>query len=145
MPSTRFAVAAHVLAAMALHPGKPMTSEHLARSVSTNPAVIRRLLCQLARAGLTQSQLGVGGGAMLARPAGEITLRDIFTAVEEDPLVPMPRAEPNQECPVGCHIGAALGEGIAHAETAFFQALEATTVAQVATRIQTLEREGEQS
>src|SRR5258708_39480165 len=78
--SSRFAVAVHVLTALAVGDGTPMRSEDLAFSASTSPVVIRGLLSRLSEAGVTRSQLGAGGGAMLARPAGEIRLLDVFWA-----------------------------------------------------------------
>src|SRR3712207_248133 len=64
--SSRFAVAVHILTLLADAGGEPVTSEYIAASVNTNPSLIRRLLSALARAGLTTSQLGTGGGALLA-------------------------------------------------------------------------------
>ena len=72
--STRFAVAVHILTALAVNDGNAVRSEQLASSASTNPTVIRRILSMLAEAGLTSSQLGYGGGATLAKPANQITL-----------------------------------------------------------------------
>lgn len=60
--------------------GQPATSELIAASVNTNPSLIRRLLSQLAKAGLTTSQMGSGGGALRARPADKFTLLDVYKA-----------------------------------------------------------------
>jgi DNA-binding IscR family transcriptional regulator len=81
--STRFAVAVHTLAALAVSGGKPLRSEDLAISVNTGPVVIRGLLSRLSGAGLTRSQLGAGGGALLAKPANRIRLIDVYQAVED--------------------------------------------------------------
>ena len=51
--SSRLAVAVHTLATLALHKGEPVRSEVIAKSASTNPAVIRRLLSMLNAAGLS--------------------------------------------------------------------------------------------
>ena len=61
--NTRFAVAVHILTLLHTQQGEPATSEYIASSVNTNPSLIRRLLSQLARAGLTASQMGTGGGS----------------------------------------------------------------------------------
>jgi Rrf2 family protein len=106
--SSRFAVAVHILTLLEQGGGGPVTSEHIAGSVNTNPAVIRRLLGLLARAGLTRSQFGAGGGALLARPAAEITLLDVYRAVEEGEVFALHREAPNPACPVGRHIQASL-------------------------------------
>lgn len=130
--STRFAVAIQVLTALALSPGKPVPSELLATSVHTNPTVIRRLLGQLAAAGLATSQLGQGGGALLAKSADMITLLDIFNAVEEPTLFHLPRQEPSKECVVGCHIREVLKDRLARVQDAVEGQLERQTLADVA-------------
>jgi Rrf2 family protein len=43
-----------------------------------------KTLKSLSAAGITSSKEGSGGGAFLAKPVSEITLLDIFTAVEQD-------------------------------------------------------------
>lgn len=81
-----------------------MTSERIALSVNTNPAVVRRLLMQLSAAGLTASQLGTGGGAILAKAPEDISLLDIYSAVDELELFPLHRSPPNVKCLVGRNI-----------------------------------------
>ncbi|MEO1136667.1 MAG: Rrf2 family transcriptional regulator, partial [Pseudomonadota bacterium] len=65
--STRYCVAVHLMTLLASDRSAPQTSQTLAESVATNPAVVRRLLSALSRAGLVRSQLGKGGGALLAK------------------------------------------------------------------------------
>lgn len=81
--STRFVVSLHMLALLADHGDMPLRSEDIAASVNSNAAVVRALLLRLASAGLTRSQLGNRGGAMLARPSSEIRLVDVYHAVED--------------------------------------------------------------
>lgn len=133
--STRFWVAAHVLAILALHRREAVTSDKLASSVRTNPAVIRRLLGDLARAGLTSSRLGQGGGAALARPPKKISLLEIYRAVEASGIVAAPRNPPDADCLVGRTIGAALGGMTAKAEGAFFNALARSSLRDLARAI----------
>jgi Rrf2 family protein len=134
--STRFAVAVHILAILAAHEDCTVRSEALAQSVCTNPTVIRRLLCLLAEAGLTQSQLGYGGGTTLAKPAEQITLLDVFQTVEDPNLFEIPRNKPNQDCPIGCSIQDVLGKSTHKAQQALEAELAKTTIAQVAHEIQ---------
>jgi Rrf2 family protein len=133
--STRLAVATHVLAALALAGGRAVSSELIAHSVSTNPAFIRRLLASMARAGLTTSQLGTGGGALLARSADEITLLDVHHAVDEPPLLGVHHGGPNLACPLGKNILPILDAELAAATSAFERSLARTTIADVARRI----------
>ena len=130
--NTRFAVAVHILTFLQTQTGEPATSELIASSVNTNPSLIRRLLSQLARTGLTTSQMGTGGGALLARPAEAITLLDVYRAVDEDRDVIPLHPSPNPKCPVGRNIQSVLRARIDAAERALQEELAGTTIAELA-------------
>lgn len=130
--STRFAVAAHTLTALAVSGGKPMRSEDLAYSANTGAVVIRGLLSRLTAAGLTSSQLGAGGGALLARPAEDISLLDIYRAVENTELFALHRTPPCEACAVGGNILQALQPALERARQAMEQELAGVSVAQLA-------------
>ena len=136
--STRFAVAVHILTALAVNDGHAVRSEQLASSASTNPTVIRRILSMLAEAGLTSSQLGYGGGATLAKPANQITLLDVFQVVEEPNIFEMHRTPPDENCFVGRNIQQVLMRSMTKAQQALEAELSKTTIAEVAREIQTL-------
>jgi Rrf2 family protein len=143
--SSRFAFAVHVLALLALQEGAPLSSEMIAGSVNTNPALIRRLLTMLANAGLTGSQLGAGGGALLVREPRAITLLDVYRAVEDAQLFAMHREEPNPDCMVGRHIQASLRAIIDDAQRAMEASLAARTLADVVDDMQHSERKLERA
>ena len=75
-------MAVHVLTLMAWADDEPLKSEQVAESVNTNAVVIRRMLCELAESKLVVSQTGSMGGSRLARQPEEITLLEIYQAVE---------------------------------------------------------------
>ena len=130
MVPTRFAVAAHILLMVATEGGEPSTSQRLAVSINTNPVVIRRIIGQLARAGLVRVRRGPGG-AELTRGADAITLEDVWRAMHsraDGPLLPL-HANPDPRCPVGCRVHAVLGEAFGTAEHALERALSRTTLA----------------
>ena len=106
--SSRFSVAVHVLTLLAWAGDESLKSEQIACSVNTNAVVIRRILCQLAKAGLVASQTGAAGGSRLARPAAEITLREVYRAVEGRDIFALHRQPPNKRCRVGAEIGGVL-------------------------------------
>ena len=87
----RFAVGVHLLTALAANPGKVVRSDDIAESASTNPVVVRRLFSLMTAAGLISARLGPGGGFELARPASDITLRDVFAALESGEFLTGPR------------------------------------------------------
>lgn len=135
--NTRFAVAVHLLALLTLNQKTLNTSELMARSVNTNSVVIRRLTSQLKKAGLVQVRPGVGG-ASLTRAADEITLLDVYRAVntkQQAPLLPL-HPDPNQRCPIGRNIHDALEMPLAKANQAMLKSLETTSVADIAAFIQ---------
>ena len=129
--SSRFVIATHTLALLANGDGEPITSEWIAGSVNTNAVVIHRILAMLARAGLVASQEGAKGGTRLAMPAKNITLLAVYRAVEEGDLFASHPQPPNPNCPVGCHIQAALAPTLDAAEEAMAKSLAKTTVADV--------------
>jgi Rrf2 family protein len=127
--NSRFAVAVHILTLIARSEGQPVTSEYIAGSVNTNPSLVRRLLSQMTRAGLTTAQMGAGGGALLARPPEQITLRDVYRAVDEGELFGLHPEQPNPACPVGRNIQAMLETRFDAARQAMEAELDRTTVA----------------
>lgn len=133
--STRFAVAIHALAALAVGDGKPMRSEDLAYSANTNAVVIRGLLSRLNEAKLTTSQLGSGGGAMLAKPAGQIRLLDVYRAVEDTELFSLHRTPPCENCLVGGNIQEAMRPSLERARTALETELAMVTIADIASEV----------
>ena len=129
--SCRFAMAVHVLAVLAYKDGDRVTSELLARSVNTNPVVIRRLLLVLQEARLVETRKGAGFGSRLSRSAARINLDEVFRAVERDEAFCLPRKKPDQACPVGQCIQSALERVFKSALQALETDLSRTTLADV--------------
>ncbi|HLU55687.1 MAG TPA: Rrf2 family transcriptional regulator [Pseudonocardia sp.] len=130
--NSRLTVAAHALAWMALvrrSSDEFVTSERIAASVNTNPVVIRRAIGRLRAAGIVEVQRGAGAGCRLARPPESITLREVYEAVEHEPLFGLHARPPNQGCPVGRGIQPALAKVYGGVEDALRAELERTTVA----------------
>lgn len=104
--SSRFTIAVHIFACIdRFGKERRITSEFLADSVNTNPVIIRKLLIQLKGAGLLEVRRGKGG-ISVAKPLEEISLLDIYRAVEcvgGGKLFHF-HEEPNKNCPVGKNI-----------------------------------------
>jgi Rrf2 family protein len=134
--TSRFTMAVHALGMLACegerHPGGSLTSEAIAKSVNTNPVVVRRVLSDLRRAGLVRTRRGVGGGVVLAKPASKITLCAIWEALSEgETLFARHPAGPNPHCPVGLCIADYLEDLYGHAEEALKAALGRVTLTQL--------------
>ena len=129
--SSRFAVASHVLALLSVHQGEALSSEKLACSAGVNPVIVRGISSMLRRAGLVCSRQGVTG-LSLARPACEVSLLDVYRAVQPPERLIALHEHPNQECAVGRHIQATLGEVCSEAQAALEARLARTSLAELA-------------
>ena len=132
--SSRFTIAVHILICVDLF-GKhdPATSESLAGRIGVHPVVIRRILGQLRRAGLITVARGREGGAHIAKELTDITLADIFRAVESisgQSLFSF-HENPNPACPVGRSIHTILDGHLAAIQQAMEERMEQTTLADV--------------
>lgn len=133
LSSTRFAVAVHALTVLAKHADKgPVCSSMVAKSVNTNPVVIRRLMCELERTGLVSSAAGRSGGFQLNRAAEQISLADVYRAVEDDGIFRLHKTCDGSQCPIGAQLASILSQPLRAAEGALERSLAATTLKDIA-------------
>ncbi|WP_322180618.1 Rrf2 family transcriptional regulator [Neglectibacter caecimuris] len=128
--SSRFTVAIQVLLCMELlKDEQKVTSGLLASSAAVNPVVVRRLLQQLKAAGIVRVARGTGGAELL-KPAEEITLLEIYRAVEcvEKGELFHFHENPNPLCPVGRNIHGVLDERLTEIQKAMEQKMESMTL-----------------
>lgn len=106
--SSRLPIAVHILLAIVEFEDKEKTtSTFLAGSVNVNPVIIRNTLGQLKTAGLVTVKAGEGGASLAKKPKN-ITLMDVFNAVEKEEMLFHFHENPNPECPVGKNVHAVL-------------------------------------
>ncbi len=133
MSNSRYAVAIHILVVIAHFEkqlGHPIRSDDIATSVSTNPVVIRRILKKLKDADLVVSQPGVNGGSGLARPAEDISLCDVYQAMNDDiDMFPVHTGE--KTCRIGVNIHGVLGEIFGSTQDVIKGHLSQTSIADV--------------
>lgn len=75
-------MAIHALAVLAANPGKRLSSKDIAQTLGFSEAHLAKVFQRLARAGLAGSQRGPTGGFVLAQKPDDITLLQIFEAIE---------------------------------------------------------------
>lgn len=75
-----------------------VTSNLLAESTGSNPVVIRNILSALKKAGLITVPRGTGGAELCADPS-QITLYQIYSALEPDGMSSIIGIHPCQKCP----------------------------------------------
>jgi Rrf2 family protein len=98
---------------------RPLTTQAIAGKTLVPAGYLSKVLQGLGRAGLVESQRGLRGGFVLARPLDEISVLDVINAV--DPLKRIKR------CPLGlvghgtrlCPLHRRLDEAIATVESLF--------------------------
>lgn len=121
----------HILMHMA-EAGRPMTSEALARSMRTNPVVIRRTIAGLRDRGYVRSEKGHGGGWTLERDLSEITLRDVYTALGSPRLFAIGNRSDSPSCLVEKTVNGILEQAIHDAEALLLSRLGEVTLASLA-------------
>jgi Rrf2 family protein len=127
--NTRFAVATYALTFMSLAQERMVTSDELAASINTHPALVRRMLSLLRESGLVETQLGPGGGARLARSPDEISLLQVYDAIRAaDDLFSIGRISPNPDCPMSAGIQSTLECVLSAPEQALRMALDRVSI-----------------
>lgn len=112
---------------LASHAPRGRTTEQIATKTKIPPAYLSKLLQNLVRGGIVQSQRGVGGGMTLVKTPEELTILEVVNAVD-----PIRRIE---TCPLElaahgvrlCPLHRRLDNALATVEEAFRQ----TTLAEV--------------
>lgn len=130
--SSRFSVGIHILALIDLNRDGINSSEFLAGSVNTNPALIRKIMGMLKKAGLVEVRPGVAG-AKLAKDLSDITLLDVYKAVDvvQDKELFSVHENPNPACLVGKNIQDTIDPLLAAAQLALEKSLGNVTLEDV--------------
>jgi Rrf2 family protein len=127
---TRLSGVLHVL----LHLGQvtvPLTSDVLANTMGTNPPVFRRTMAGLRNAGYVTSEKGHGGGWTLARPLAEITLLDVYEALDRPGLFAIASRNEGTACQVEQAVNQALSATMKQAEALFLDRFLGITLDQL--------------
>jgi Rrf2 family protein len=136
---SRFPVAVHILLFVEIFRDKTkVTSDVLAGSVNTNPVVIRKIMGQLKAAGLISICTGTGGIDLLRSPQ-EITLLDVYRAVEAtDKDLFKFNKNATQECLVGGNLYTLLNGHFHSAQLAMENSLQQVTLQQLLSELDRL-------
>ena len=128
--SMKCSVAVHCL--IFIHEAKgiaKVTSNLLAESTGSNPVVIRNILSALKKAGLITVPRGTGGAELCADPS-QITLYQIYSALEPDGMSSIIGIHPCQKspCPVAQNIRQVLKTPYQKIEDSIQQTMEGITL-----------------
>lgn len=139
--SVKCSSAIHLLLIVAVQSDKiKVTSDYLASSIGSNPVEVRKLLSSLKKAGIIDVALGTGGTVLLKDPK-DITLYDIYEAVETIPIgnIIGIHTHPTPQCPFGKNINKVLEEPYAEISDAVKQKMTEITLQKALTRLLELE------
>ena len=116
-----------------------VTSKLLAESTGSNPVVIRSILSALKKAGLITVPRGTGGAQLCADPA-QITLFQIYSALEPNGITRLIGIHPCQDrpCPVAQNIGKVLQTPYHRIEDAIRQTMKEVTLESMIEQFQEL-------
>lgn len=136
--SSRFTIAIHMLLAIDTFKDEyKVTSDFLASSTNVNPVIIRNILGQLRKYDLIETQRG-SGGTVIKKPLNEITLLDVYNAVDSvnnDSLFHF-HENPNLNCPVGKNIHNVLDQKLQDIQKAMEEEMKKTTIADIKNNLQ---------
>ncbi len=111
--------------------GEKVTADRISAEARIPRRLLARILADLSRAGLVQSEQGRGGGSRLARPAGEITLREAVEATE-GPFGVTRCIMQDRTCGTG--VPCTMHEAWTDGQRAFLEYLEGQTLADFVSR-----------
>src|SRR6478609_4429112 len=119
--NNQFSIAVHLMAGLGYCTESDRTSAQLAASVNTSPSFIRRTLAKLSKAGLISTSKGKNGFTRLAKKPAEISLLDIYQAVEAPKAFSIHHYEALGPCTVSCNIKKALERALDQTQAAMEQ------------------------
>lgn len=128
--NTQFSIAIHLLAGLG-YGRDGLSSAHLADSVNANASFVRRILAKLSKANLVHTSTGKGGACSLAKSPSDITLLDIYEAVEAPKAFAIHAYPAEHSCKVSCNIKHAMEKALGKTQKAMESGLEQITLAEV--------------
>jgi Rrf2 family protein len=129
--NTQFSIAVHLMAALGYHFDQEVISAELAGSVNTSASFVRRTLAKLSKAGLIVTATGKNGACRLACRPRDVSLLEIYRAVDAPKVFAIHDYAVQRQCPVSCRIKDALGKALGKTQTAFEKGLAQTSLADI--------------
>jgi Rrf2 family protein len=130
----QFSIAVHLLAGLACGGGQQgVRSGTLAMSVNTSPSFVRRTLAKLSKAGLVETATGKSGSCWLARQPKDISLLEIYRAVDAPKAFAIHNYPEQKVCTVSCHIKDTLEHVLAKTQKVMEASLAGISLARIVT------------
>jgi Rrf2 family protein len=133
--NVQFSIAVHIMAGLAYGCGQDRTSGELAKSVNTSPSFVRRVLAKLSKAGLVATSTGKKGKCWLAKDPKNISLLDVYTAVDAPNAIAIHGYKEQKNCPVSCQIKTALEHALGKTQKALESSLRSISLAEIVSEV----------
>jgi Rrf2 family protein len=114
--------------------GKACSSGELAEQLHSHAVFLRRVFSYLVRAGIAEAREGRDGGYLLSRPAEQITLAEVYRALQSSGGGATMPFELPRGLTLEANLCAAFGEIGAEIETGILKTLERYTLADLVQR-----------
>lgn len=136
--SHKLSDAIHILAYIDIYADSGLSSKAIAASVESNPSVVRSLSSDLRKAGLIKSRQGVASPE-LAKAPDDISIYDVFMAINADHMLLHIDPKTNPKCIVGGNIQAVLAKAYQQVEDKAFAEMKTITLAKIIGQIKELQ------
>jgi Rrf2 family protein len=129
--STQFSIAVHLMAGLGCSNREVVTSTYLANSVNTSPSFVRRVLAKLSRANLVRTTMGKSGSCSLAKKPEDISLLEIYKAVDAPKAFSIHDYPVQVSCKVSCKIKDSMDGVLDKVQKSLEESLRDITLAEV--------------
>jgi Rrf2 family protein len=129
--NTQFSIAVHLMLGLGLNCGKEVTSAQMAMSVNTSPSFVRRILAKLSKANLVKTTTGKSGFSALAKQPADISLLEIYKAVDAPQTFAIHDYPKQNFCMISCNIEKTMSKILAKAQNSFEESLAETSLAEI--------------
>lgn len=125
--SYKLSDAIHILTFLDIYKNGDLSSKMIASSIETNASTVRSLMSDLKKAGLISTRQGSVNPA-LTRSADQITLLDVYQAINMDHNLLHVDPKTNPQCVVGGNIQETLNTVYADIQESAFQKMALTSI-----------------
>lgn len=127
--NTHFSISIHVLTTLASLGNPTISSTDLAANAGTNAAFLRHVVRSLKAAGLINSKGGNGGGIQLAKLPDQISVGDVYRAIEGTAQIAVHTCAPNSACSATSNFPQTMSEISRRVDSGITSELDQLTIA----------------
>lgn len=128
--SYKLSDAVHILSYLYIYHDGDLSSRAIAKSVESNPSVVRQLMSDLREAGIIETRKGAAAPRLTKEPS-QISLRDIYLAINMDHDLLHIDPKTNPQCIVGGNIQSSLDGFYARVQKAAFAEMSSISLADI--------------